>query len=180
MDKIYWYAFDKRAKVPTQEPGSVGYDLYALPEGDDDIIIAPHRKHFFHTGLKCIRPDNYWLSFWERSSTGNLQMNLHAGVIDSSYRGALRIILANYTDYYRIFTKGGDKRIDDANKCIYYPLTKAIAQGILLPKLTMEDKAVESAAAWDKLCAEYTSTRGSGAFGSSGKQFGKTDNFNYN
>ena len=33
----------------------------------------------------------------------------------------------------------------------------------------MEDKAVESAAAWDKLCEEYTSTRGSGAFGSSGK-----------
>ena len=96
-------------------------------------------------------------------------MNLHAGVIDSSYRGELRIILANYTDYYRVFTKSGEKRIDDANKCIYYPLTKAIAQGILLPKLTMEDKAVESAAAWDKLCAEYTSTRGPGAFGSSGK-----------
>lgn len=54
MDKIYWYAFDNRAKVPTQEPGSVGYDLYALPESDDDIIIAPHRKHIFHTGLNVL------------------------------------------------------------------------------------------------------------------------------
>ena len=111
--KIYWFASDPRAKIPTQEKNSVGYDLYALPEENFQgaFVLHPGEKHIFHTGLKCIIPDDYWLSFWERSSTGNLQMNLHAGVIDSSYRGELMIILANYTNYDMVATARKDTKL---------------------------------------------------------------------
>ena len=172
--KVYWYAFDgasSYAKIPTQEPGSVGYDIYAIPEGDGVTIVLPAHggKHVFHTGLKCIVPDDYWLRFRERSSTGNLQMTLHAGVIDSSYRGELKVIIANYSEYTRFFTPDGEKYVDEKLHRIYYPLTKAIAQASLRPKIPTEDIVVKSAADWDKLCHQYASSRGEGGFGSSGK-----------
>lgn len=167
--KIYWFASDPRAKIPTQEKNSVGYDLYALPEENfqGTFVLHPGEKHIFHTGLKCIIPDDYWLSFWERSSTGNLQMNLHAGVIDSSYRGELMIILANYTNYDMVFNCD-DKKGYEAGK-IYYPFSKAIAQGILLPKLSLKDETVADSGEWNRLCEKFQSERGEGGFGSSGK-----------
>ena len=80
-----------RAKVPTSAGN--GYDLYYDGENPIRFTYMGH-THILTTGIKIALPEGYAAFIWDRSGLSTKQ-GLHrlAGVIDSNYRGELKVCL---------------------------------------------------------------------------------------
>jgi dUTP pyrophosphatase len=134
---------DGSAKVPTvAHPGEdIGYDLYA----NQDHTLVPGHVHRVHTGVAVAGmagelPVGFLVK--DRSSMAAKGVFTHGGVIDSSYRGEIVVLMTTLTDIYEI--RSGDR----------------IAQLVPTPVLT--GPVTES--------TELTGgARGSQGFGSSGR-----------
>ena len=89
----------ENATVPTKANGSdAGYDLYAL----EGAIIDKHCHKLIKTGIAMEIPDGYVGLIWPRSGLAyKYGLDVFAGVIDSSYRGDIGVILYNsqYSNY---------------------------------------------------------------------------------
>ena len=89
----------QNATVPTKANGSdAGYDLYAL----EGAIIDKHCHKLIKTGIAMEIPDGYVGLIWPRSGLAyKYGLDVFAGVIDSSYRGDIGVILYNsqYSNY---------------------------------------------------------------------------------
>jgi dUTP pyrophosphatase len=134
---------DGSAKVPTvAHPGEdIGYDLYA----NQDHTLIPGQVHRVQTGVAVAGmvsglPVGFLVK--DRSSLAAKGVFTHGGVIDSSYRGEIVVLMTTLIDIYEI--RSGDR----------------IAQLVPTPVLTGPVR--ES--------TELTSgARGSQGFGSSGR-----------
>jgi len=91
------------ATIPTKSRKTdAGYDLYA----DEDIVICPEETKLISTGIAFAIPDGYAGLIWDRSGLGSKGIHRHAGVVDSSYRGEVRVALSNSRSHIAYF--GGD------------------------------------------------------------------------
>ena len=80
------------AIVPTKSRKTdAGYDLYA----DEDKAIYPEDTKLISTGVAFAIPDGYAGLIWDRSGLGSKGIHRHAGVVDSSYRGEVKVCLSN-------------------------------------------------------------------------------------
>ena len=80
------------AIVPTKSRKTdAGYDLYA----DGDIALYPEQTKLISTGIAFAIPDGYAGLIWDRSGLGSKGIHRHAGVVDSSYRGEVKVCLSN-------------------------------------------------------------------------------------
>ena len=93
------------AILPTRNnPTDAGLDVYA----DEDWFVTGRHKAVIKTGLTMSIPDGYVARIAPRSSLAMNNIDVLAGVVDSSYRGEVKIILINHADSdYEI--KHGDK-----------------------------------------------------------------------
>lgn len=123
-------------------PGDAGYDLRAL----ESLSIPPGERALIPTGLHFEIPTGYVGLVKDRSSMALAGIHSLAGVIDSAYRGELKILLLNTTPEPYEITIG-----------------QKIAQMVVVPCLT---QPVEFVATLDDLT---TTERGAGGFGSTGK-----------
>jgi dUTP pyrophosphatase len=123
-------------------PGDSGYDLASA----EDTIIYKGTRHTVRTGVHVAIPKGYVGIIKDRSSMASLGIHVLAGVIDSSYRGEIRVILINHGEAYA--------RI--------HPFDK-IAQMIIIPYLDLYIEEV------DGLAELGDTVRGQGGFGSTGK-----------
>ena len=116
-----------------------GWDLYA----DEDMDLWPEETKLISTGIAMSLPKHFVGLIWDRSSVGVKGVHRHAGVIDSNYRGEVKVCLHNTSgDLHKI--KRGDR------------IAQLLIQEIPIFRL----HEVE----------ELDSTeRGSGGFGSTGK-----------
>jgi len=129
------------AKLPTR--GSVsaaGLDLYALEEA----IVTPKSSFLMPTGLSLEIPEGLYGRIAPRSglsmSTG---LVVNAGVIDSDYRGEVKIMFFNYLDH-----------------------AVKLHQGMKVAQLILEKIALLEV---EEVNADLTETaRGEGGFGSTG------------
>jgi dUTP pyrophosphatase len=84
------------AKIPTRgSPGAAGLDLYA----SEDTIIPAHGKGIVFTGIAVATP--HWTYFRIAPRSGlamNHSIDVLAGVVDSDYRGEIKIILYNHSN----------------------------------------------------------------------------------
>ena len=128
------------AKLPTR--GSVeaaGLDLYA----DASVSIMPHANNLVPTGISVIVPTGYYGRIAPRSGVSvKTGLIVNAGVIDSDYRGEIKIVFQNPTRQY-VDIKAGEK----------------VAQLIIEKIALLDVKEVES--------LDQTE-RGSNGFGSTG------------
>ena len=122
--------------------GDAGYDVYAL----EAATITPGGRALIPTGLHVEIPDGYVGLIKDRSSMAVGGIHTMAGVIDSAYRGELKILLLN-TNPAEYSVKVGQK----------------IAQLIVVP---YHDSAVEVVEQLEQLSV---SDRGQGGFGSTGQ-----------
>ena len=175
---------NERCVIPSKSNENAGYDLYADPELEI-IFIEPLATAMVSTGIRSIIPEDYYAQIQERGSTGIKAMKYGAGVIDSSYRGIWNIVITNCSPKPLVIydeTKiSEDDIIDsliakigvlgktiDRNKIldslILYPMSKGIAQFVLLPvpKTKIEEVTV------DEILSNKTE-RMEGKLGSSGK-----------
>ena len=101
------------AKVPVySSPGAAGFDLYSV----ENKTLEPGERAMVCTGVEMEILKGYCVQFMDRSGMGFKGIHHFAGLIDSDYRGELKVILFNSTkDKYEI--KKGER----------------IIQGVLLP-----------------------------------------------
>ena len=132
-----------RATLPTRAyPGDAGLDLYALEAG----VIAPGERASVRTGIAVEIPDGEAGLVLPRSGLAaryGIALVNAPGLIDSGYRGEIRVLLLN-TDPSAPFEIGSGDRI---------------AQLLLVKVQTPQVEEVEELA---------VSERGAGGFGSSG------------
>ena len=165
---IYWDRLNERVKLPSKRDEDAGFDIYC--DSTENIILKPNETKFFTTGLRSAFPSNYWIEIKERGSTGAVGLSVRSGVIDSGYRGEWKIMLTNVNKYPVEFSHDVDKVtyikgkiFKNKIKKVIYPLTKAIAQAVVIPLPTIQcycDKDMVDGA---------KSNRGETGWGASGK-----------
>jgi len=91
---------DKDAIIPTYgTKDSAGADLYALL--DTEVKIKPRETVIISTGLAMSIPEGYVGLIYARSSLGTkkgLAPANKVGVIDSDYRGEVKVVLFNHSN----------------------------------------------------------------------------------
>ena len=135
---------NENAKMPQYGTAySAGADLYSV---EDKTVIMPHKTVFIGTGLAMEIPQGYVGLIFARSGLAckrSLAPANKVGVIDSDYRGEIKVALHNHSDEEQIIEKG-----------------ERVAQISIIPYLAAE---YEESAELDD------TERGQGGFGSTGK-----------
>ena len=164
---IYWDKLNMMAKVPNKRDEDAGFDIYS--DSAEDIVLKPNETKFFSTGLRSAFPKEFWVEIKERGSTGAVGLSVRSGVIDSGYRGEWKIMLTNVNKYPVIFSHSVDKVtyvkskiFKNKIKKVIYPLSKAIAQAVVIPLPHIECRP------WDETKVA-ASERGQTGWGASGK-----------
>lgn len=134
------------AKLPfSGSAQAAGYDLYACT-GNGTTVIQPHSNVMIGTGIACAIPEGYFGGIFARSGLAakeGLRPANCVGVVDSDYRGEIRVVLHNDTDTERSISDG-----------------ERIAQLVVMPYLAVSFAQTED--------LEETE-RGEGGFGHTGK-----------
>jgi len=124
--------------------GAACFDLQAILT--DDVELQPEQAHTFNTGLAFAIPDGHAMFVYSRSGHGfkyGVRLANCTGVIDSDYRGEVKIQLFNDGDD-PLLVEHGDR----------------IAQAFVMPIYPV----------WFTVVDELPPTkRGTGGFGSTGK-----------
>lgn len=142
LEELKIKKLDEKAIIPTYGTEySAGADLYALL--DEDLEIKPGETVMIGTGLAMAIPTGYAGLIYARSSLGSkkgLAPANKVGVIDSDYRGEIKVPLFNQSKETQIIAKN-----------------ERIAQIIFTPYLKVNFQET------DELDG---TTRGTGGFGS--------------
>ncbi len=145
MEPIRVKKLHPNAVLPTYgSPEAAGADLYACL--DAPVTIAPGETGWIPTGLALEVPKGCAGLIYARSSLGvkrGLAPANKVGVIDSDYRGEIRVVLLNHGKEPQTIVHG-----------------ERVAQFLITPVLTPGYEAVE---------ALTDTQRGTGGFGSTGK-----------
>jgi dUTP pyrophosphatase len=133
------------ATLPTYGSAeAAGADLYACI--DDAVTIQPGEVYWVPTGIALEVPKGCAGLVYARSSLGakrGLAPANKVGVVDSDYRGEIKVVLLNHSNLPQTLQPG-----------------ERVAQFVITPVLTPAYEEVE----------ELTdTTRGTGGFGSTGK-----------
>lgn len=73
--------------------GDLGYDLFAA----DHVLIHPGEMRAVGTGIALEFPSGWGGVIKDRSSMAMKRLTVSAGVIDSGYRGEIRILMSNHS-----------------------------------------------------------------------------------
>ncbi len=143
--KIDILKLDPNAIVPTRaNTTDAGNDLYALESG----YLKPGQRAAVRTGIAVALPKGVYGRIAPRSGlAAKSGMDVLAGVVDSSFRGEVKVILINLSD-------GGEENT------FHWKAGDRIAQLIIEYCVPVEWESVETLPSTD---------RGLGGFGSSGK-----------
>ena len=133
------------AKLPDRGSAfAAGYDLFA--DVAEDVTILPHETKMIGTGLAMEIPEGYFGGIFARSGLSakeGLRPANCVGVVDSDYRGEIKVALHNDGEVPRVVTSA-----------------EKIAQLVVVPFLAVDFNEV----------SELSDTvRGVGGFGSTGK-----------
>jgi len=96
MSQIRFERLTEQAKLPIKgTPLSAGFDLYAAEE----VHIGCGQRKLITTGLQLSEcPDDVYLRIAPRSGKSVKGFDVGAGVVDSDYRGPVKILYINNTD----------------------------------------------------------------------------------
>ena len=92
MENLLVERLTSSAKLPSRaHPTDAGLDLYA----DEEAILAPGEYRYIKTGLRLAIADGHVGLIWDKSGLAGKGLHCLAGVIDSGYRGEIRINIVN-------------------------------------------------------------------------------------
>lgn len=135
---------DKAVLPQRSTPGSAGADLRAMTDGP--VTVLPHKTVMLSTGIAVEIPEGYVGLIYARSSLGSkrgLAPANKVGVIDSDYRGEIKVALHNHSDDTQTVEPG-----------------ERVAQLVVVPFLPAVYEEAEDIS---------DTQRGTGGFGSTGK-----------
>ena len=95
---------NKHARLPSKaNEDDAGWDLYAA----EDVIIEPSERTLIGTDIAMAIPAGYVGLIWDRSGMATKRgVHRFAGVIDSGYRGEVKVCLWNASNEHCIINKG--------------------------------------------------------------------------
>lgn len=144
--KVSLKKLNDRAVVPTYgSPFSAGGDLYSAEESE--VVVGPGKTAMIGTGLAMEIPEGYVGLIYARSGLATkrgLAPANKVGVIDSDYRGEIKVALYNQSDAPQAVAAG-----------------ERIAQIVIAPFLHAEYEVKETLS---------DTERGEGGFGSTGRK----------
>lgn len=144
--KVRIKKLNERAVIPTYgSAGSAGGDLYCAEE--NDITVAPGQTAFIGTGLAVEIPQGLVGLVYARSGLAckkGLAPANKVGVIDSDYRGEIKVALYNHGKESQTVAKG-----------------ERIAQLVIAPFVFAEYEETDDLS---------DTARGEGGFGSTGRK----------
>ncbi len=159
---------NNRAILPSKRKEDAAFDLYTTTE-EDFTILKPNDIQMMPTGIAIEIPQDWVFYIAERSSAGSKGIARRCGVIDSGYRGEIFIPINNTSNKNIVLARHMDEKLDNFLKnnnlnkeeTTIYPLSKAIAQGMLIysPHIDIEEVGE----------LDDSSERGMGALGSTKK-----------
>ena len=145
MDAIRVKKLNPNAKLPTYGSSeAAGADLYACL--DETVTIQPGEVFWVPTGIALEVPKGCAGLVYARSSMGakrGLAPANKVGVVDSDYRGEIRVVLLNHSQQPQTLQPG-----------------ERVAQFVITPVLTP---------AYEEVTELSDTDRGAGGFGSTGK-----------
>jgi dUTP pyrophosphatase len=98
-----------QATIPTRgSEEAAGWDLYACLEKDEELIM-PKASAMIGTGIAVAIPDGYFGGLYARSGLAckqGLRPANCVGVIDSDYRGEIKVCLQNDSDNWQKVING--------------------------------------------------------------------------
>lgn len=136
----------KKVKVPTRgTPGSAGIDFF-VPEEEEPIKINPGEAVNIPSGIRAIVPNDYALIAFNKSGVA-LRKNLQVGacVVDSDYTGEIHLHVTNIGRIPQEILPG-----------------EKLVQFLLIPVWHCDIDVIKR--------IDRVTKRGSGAFGSTGKE----------
>ena len=163
-DELYFAKVKPDAIIPSKREEDAAYDVYACFD-EDYMVIPPHKTVLIPTGIATVFSSKWVALLRERGSNGSKGIAQRAGVIDSGYRGEWFVPLTNTNDVAVVISKVPHSELPRIYKDgIIYPYTKGIAQLLMVevPKLRTKEISYEE-------LQRFSSERGTGALGSSGK-----------
>lgn len=82
-----------------------GLDLYC--DEKEVVILAPGQRKLFSTGISVAIPKGFVGLIWPRSGHAVKKgLDTMAGVIDSPYRGEVKVLLVNHDEDYQVYSPG--------------------------------------------------------------------------
>jgi dUTP pyrophosphatase len=91
------------SKTPVKaDLGCAGYDLFSVEE----VFLDPGTRKLIRTGISVEFSKDYYLRIAPRSGLSIQGIDIGAGVIDSSYRGEIKVLLINNSKDVHKFTIG--------------------------------------------------------------------------
>lgn len=173
INTIYFAKLRGDALIPRKERENAGYDIYACLE-DDFLIVPPYKTALVPTGIAWACSEEFYMQIEERSSTGIKGIKRSAGVIDSGYRGEIKIAIFNANEVPIVFSTMGEndvrRKFPDLDKFIFYSTSKAIAQGVIHKVEDMFAKEISLQA-----LQSIPSKRGESGFGSTNQVENKSN-----
>ena len=131
---------DSEAKLPCYAcSGDAGMDFYS----NEEVVLLPNERRLVSTGISMVIPTGYVGLIWDKSGLAFKHgLKTMAGVIDSGYRGEIKILVHNLSKENYLVEKG---------KKIAQMLIQPVEQRRIIEIENLED-----------------SSRGDGGFGSTG------------
>ncbi len=91
------------ARLPVyQHPGDAGMDLFAAEE----VKLEAGEVKAVPTGIKMAIPEGYVGLIWDKSGISLQGVHRLAGVVDSGYRGEVKVVMANLGKETHVFEQG--------------------------------------------------------------------------
>tara|TARA_Y100000593_G_C4254188_1_gene308749 strand:- start:427 stop:900 length:474 start_codon:yes stop_codon:yes gene_type:complete len=156
--KIKYSKLHTGAKEPFQANKSdAGYDLFAT----ERINLEPFQKALVSTGIQVEIPEGFYGRVAPRSGLACKKgIDVMAGVIDSGYRGEIKVLLINLNfEGYNLKPSAFETMFGSKNRFEIRPGDR-IAQLIIEKCHSVE---------WEEMNILEKSQRGQGGFGSSGR-----------
>lgn len=166
---VYFAKTKPNAVVFSKEKENAGYDIFACFD-EDYISLDDYETKLIPTGIAWASSNKYYLQIEERSSTGTKGIKRSAGVIDSGYRGEIKIAIMNCTRKKLVFSNLSEDEFFekyaeyDKDKTLFYSTKKAIAQGVVHRVEEMNEQEIS----YEELL-KIESKRGDKGWGSSNK-----------
>lgn len=137
---------NESAALPTKgSDGAAGYDLYST----EDVTIPPGERRLVSTGLRMKIPSSMYGRIAPRSGLAvRNNIDVGAGVIDSDYRGEVKVLLINNGNRVSVHLEAGTRIAQIVFEKIAHPTFRTCTE--------------------EEFHTTGTTTRGSGGFGSTG------------
>jgi len=101
--KLWVKKISPGAKLPVyQHPGDAGMDLFAAEE----VRLEAGELKAVPTGIKMAIPQGYVGLIWDKSGISLQGVHRLAGVVDSGYRGEVKVVMANLGKETHVFKQG--------------------------------------------------------------------------